>query len=434
MNLETKEVEKIADEIVEDKILKYKKQKNIELYKLYRMFSYDLLFYYAIIYLFLTIQKGITASQILQFDAFYIFFKFLTQIPSTILIQKIGKRKSIIVANFIVAIHALVIIFATNFNMLLWSQFLCAFGFVIKATCETDLLYDSIEHGEKRGSTFAKIDGKATSRHYYIEAISAIVSGFLFVLNTYIPMILCFLTLLTTAVISVKFEDIQGKLKKNKIGDEFKNLKYSIKNIFKSKRLKSLLIYNGLMVAMIKILQNLRNTVLLEVGMPEQYFGIIFAILGIISGIATRNQDKIHKKYRNKTLTFLAFPTAISCLLLGIILMLKLDSRISIPIIFIIFSIQYIMKGPYNVIIKRYFNNFTDSQKRVKIATVNNLIENLIASILMFGASFILGILPVDYTLIIIGCISVISTVLLLDYMRDTVGLKMEQYGKKEIL
>lgn len=247
-------------------------------------------------------------------------------------------------------------------------------------------------------------------------------------------MILCFLTLLTTAVISVKFEDIQGKLKKNKIGDEFKNLKYSIKNIFKSKRLKSLLIYNGLMVAMIKILQNLRNTVLLEVGMPEQYFGIIFAILGIISGIATRNQDKIHKKYRNKTLTFLAFPTAISCLLLGIILMLKLDSRISIPIIFIIFSIQYIMKGPYNVIIKRYFNNFTDSQKRVKIATVNNLIENLIASILMFGASFILGILPVDYTLIIIGCISVISTVLLLDYMRDTVGLKMEQYGKKEIL
>lgn len=434
MNLETKELEKTANEILEDKILKYKKQKNIELYKLYRVFSFDLLFYYAIIYLFLTIQKGITASQVLQFDAFYIFFKFLTQIPSTILIQKIGKRKSIIIANFIVAIHALVIIFATNFNWLLLSQFLCAFGFVIKATCETDLLYDSIEHGEKRGSTFAKIDGKATSRHYYIEAISSIISGFLFVLNAYIPMILCFLILLATAIISVKFEDIQGKLKKNKIRDEFKNLKYSIRNIFKSKRLKSLLIFNGLMVAMIKILQNLRNTVLLEVGMPEQYFGIIFAILGIISGIATRNQHKIHRKYRNKTLTFLALPTTISCLLLGIILMLKLDNKITIPIIFIIFSIQYIMKGPYNIIIKRYFNNFTDSQKRVKIATVNNLIENLIASALIFGASYILEILPIDYTLIIVGCISVISMVLLLDYMRGTVGLKMEQYSKKEIL
>lgn len=151
MELEMKIKEKTANEIVEDKMLKHKKQKNIELYKSYRAFSFDLLFYYAIIYLFLTIEKGITATQILQFDAFYIFFKFLTQIPSTMLIQKIGKRKSIIIANFIVVVHALVIIFAPNFTWLLISQFLCAIGFVIKATCETDLLYDSIETRRKEG-------------------------------------------------------------------------------------------------------------------------------------------------------------------------------------------------------------------------------------------------------------------------------------------
>ncbi len=143
-------LEKNTNQIIKDKIPKYKKQKNIELYKSYRVFSYDLLFYYAIIYLFLTIEKGITATQVLQFDAFYIFFKFLVQIPSTILIQKVGKRKSIIIANFIVVIHVLIIIFATNFTWLLISQLLCAIGFVIKATCETDLLYDSIEIRRKK--------------------------------------------------------------------------------------------------------------------------------------------------------------------------------------------------------------------------------------------------------------------------------------------
>lgn len=434
MELETRINEKTANEILEDKIIKSKKQKNIELYKSYRVFSYDLLFYYAIIYLFLTIEKGITATQVLQFDAFYIFFKFLTQIPSTILIQKIGKRKSIVIANIIVVIHALIIIFAQNFTWLLASQLLCAIGFVIKATCETDLLYDSIEHGEKRGSTFAKIDGKATSRHYYIEAVSAVISGFLFVINPYIPMVLCFLILLGVAILSTKFEHIQGKLPKSKISEEFRNLKYSFRNIFKSKRLKSLLLFNGLMVAIIKILQNLRNTVLLEVGMKEQYFGIIFAVLGIISGIATKNQDKIHKKYRNRTLTFLSMPTTISCLILGILLMFKIDTKISIPIILILFTIQYIMKGPYYVLIKRYFNNFTNSEKRVKIATVNNIVENLIASILIFGASFILNIIPINYTLIVIGVVSVIAMALLLDYMKGTVGLKMESYGKREIL
>ena len=434
MKTETNELEKTANEVVEDKMLKYKKQKNIELYKLYRVFSYDLFFYYAIIYLFLTIEKGISAAQVLQFDAFYILFKSFTQIPATLTIQKIGKRKSIIFANLILAIHMLIIIFATDFTQLLISQLLCALGYTIKGTCETDMLYDSIEHGEKRGSIFGKIDGKAASRYYYVDAISAIIAGFLFVINPYIPMVLSFLILMCVAIMSTKFEDIQVKKEKMKISEEFKNLRYSFRNILKSRRLRSLLVFNALMVGMIKIMQNLRNTVLLEVGMPEQYFGVIFAILGIISGIAAKNQDRIHKRYRNKTLTFLAFPTAMSCLLLGILLMFKIDTKISIPIILTLFMVQYIMKGPYYILIKRYYNNFTTGEKRVKIATVNNLVENIIASVLVFGASYVLDAVPVKFTLVIVGCISVIAVLILLDYMRNTVGLKMEQYGKKEIL
>ena len=39
MKIETNELEKKANEVVEDKMTKHKKQKNIELYKLYRIFS-----------------------------------------------------------------------------------------------------------------------------------------------------------------------------------------------------------------------------------------------------------------------------------------------------------------------------------------------------------------------------------------------------------
>ena len=433
MELDTKDL-KTANELVEDKLMKYKKKKNIELYKPYKIFSYDLIFYYAIIYLFLTIQKGLTPAEVLKFDAFYVFFKFLVQIPVTLLIQRIGKRNSIVFASFINVIHVLFIIFANSFPVLLLSQFLCAIGFTIKATCETDMLYDSIEHGEKRGSTFAKIDGKATSRHYYMEAISSAISGFLFVINPYFPMILCFLVLLIVAIISTNFEDVQTYTKKDTIKEEYRNIKYSFRDIFRSKRLVSLLLFNSLMVAMIKIFQNVRNTVLVEIAMPQQYFGVIFAILEIVAGIAAKYQNKIHDRYRNKTLTFLGYPIAISFLLLGLLLSLGIDLRISIPIILVLFIIQYLVRGPYYVIIKRYINNFTNGEKRVKIATVNNLIENLIASILMFGSAFVLDSLPINITLIIVGCVATILVVLLLDRMRHTVGLKMEQYDKKEIL
>ena len=92
------------------------------------------------------------------------------------------------------------------------------------------------------------------------------------------------------------------------------------------------------------------------------------------------------------------------------------------------------MKGPYYVLIKQYFNNFTNSEKRVRISTANNIIENAIASLLIFVASYILDVVPTAYTLIIIGCVFTAGFVLLLDYMRTRVGLKPEEYSKKEIL
>ena len=43
MNLGTNEITKKANDLLEDKMLKYKKKKNIELYKPYKILSYDLI-------------------------------------------------------------------------------------------------------------------------------------------------------------------------------------------------------------------------------------------------------------------------------------------------------------------------------------------------------------------------------------------------------
>ena len=119
---------------------------------------------------------------------------------------------------------------------------------------------------------------------------------------------------------------------------------------------------------------------------------------------------------------------------LGVILLCDLKTEITIPLVLMLFVIQYIMRGPYYVLIKQYFNNFTNSEKRIRIATTNNLCENAIAAILLFGTSYVLELISVEYTMIIVGCIATIGFVLLLDYMRSTVGLKPEEYSKKEIL
>ena len=48
------------------------------------------------------------------------------------------------------------------------------------------------------------------------------------------------------------------------------------------------------------------------------------------------------------------------------------------------------------------------------------------------GAAF-LSVTQASYTIIIVGCITTIIIILLLDYMKDKVGLKIEQYKKEDL-
>ena len=77
-------------------------EKNLKLYPIYKMFSWDLLFYYAIIFLFLLKAKGLSASEIFFADAFYPIFKLLFQFRCIRISDYLGKRKAILIGNIFV--------------------------------------------------------------------------------------------------------------------------------------------------------------------------------------------------------------------------------------------------------------------------------------------------------------------------------------------
>lgn len=191
----------------EQAIIKNRKY-NIKLFPIYKALSWDLLFYYAVSFLFLTQIKGLSASEVLFLDAFYPIFKFVLQIPSTVLVNKFGNRKSLIIGNLFVSGSILAIILGNSMAILIFSQFLSAIGYVLKGLTETNLLYDSIEHGKKRNDLFSLIDGKGSSYYYYIDAITSLTTGFLFVFNGYLPMVVCFFLCLFSTILSLKFKDV----------------------------------------------------------------------------------------------------------------------------------------------------------------------------------------------------------------------------------
>ena len=411
------------------------KQTNVNLYTRYKTFSWDVLFYYAIIFLFFTQTKGINAADVLLAESFYPIFKMVFLIPATILINSIGKRKSLIIGNSFICLSMFIYIIAFNFAFIVVGQLLSAIGFMIKGICESNILYDSLEKDEKRGSIFAKIEGKGTSYYYYVDAISSVIAGFLFSVNGYFPMILCLIMTIVSVYLSTKFKDIDEKQKitKHQVVKECKDLWNSFRLFNRSPRLKNLIFFGALVSAIILSLTMLRSSIMQDIGIPAEYFGIIFAVLGLISGISAKNEYRFHKKFKNKTLASLAIPIVFLCIILGIICNLNISFEVNVITVLVVFLVQYIARGPFYPLIKRYLNNFTTASLRTKISSSFNLLENILRFLITFLASNLLRLTTTANTFIILGCILGIIVVLMLDNMRKKVGLKPEQYSDRDI-
>lgn len=426
---------------MEEEKIKQAKQKNMKLYPIYKMFAWDLLFYYSIIFLFLKQEKGLNSSSIVFANAFYPIFKLFFQMFAPGVIHAMGKRRSNIIGNIFVSISILYIILAKgSVTSVIISNLIMAIGYILKGVCESAILDECIIDIEKKNSKFAKIDGKGSAYWYIFEAISSATTGFLFVINAYIPMYLCFVLCIIGTIISGQFEHYEVKVKKTKeehlIKKFIKKMDLSIqeyKFIFKSRRLRALLIFSGVFYGVLYIRSSLTSSLLVDIGIPDKYFGILSGIFTIFAAITTWKQNMFHRALHNKVLTVFSMTYSGSLIIIGLTILLKFNYIATMVIVFIMMIIQNMIKGPYYTLIKRYLNSFSDSHLSVKIYSVNSIMEDIGGIIISFIVSWLLGFKTTAYTTLFVGIGCLILFIFILDYMKTRIGLKPEEYRKEDI-
>ena len=424
--------------------LEKNKKHNLKLYFLYKAFSWDLLFYYAISFMFLNAYKGLSAAEIIFADSFYPFFKVLLQIPATLFVEKTDKRTGLIVGNLALFVYVLFVLGCHSMYIMIIGNIFMALGFVLKNLCESNLIYDSLPKSNKKQKMFSKIDGKSSAAYYVLEALSCGASGFLYNINPNIPIIACLLCTLFSVILShlfIEIEDITNpdenhiKIKNARIGFKkyIRDLKNSFKFIFSSPRLKSLIYFNAIFMAIIYLLISYRRSLLSEMGVSAQNIGLIFAVLELLSSIASAYTSKINKKLKNKSLTYLSLYFIFSIIISGLVVVLTVPYNVELSIVILMLAIQFLAKGPYYTLIKQYLSSFSSSTMRIKIFSANNLIEGIITGIISFIGSWLLLFTDTAHASIIIGCSSFVIVIILLEYMSSRVGLDPEKYTKKDI-
>ena len=415
------------------------RKKNAKLYPIYKMFSWDLLFFYSIEFLFYTITKKVTASEVLVINGIYLLCRIIMQIPAVAITDFLGKRKSIILGNIMLIIYMLVLMIVPGAIGIVLANLIFSLGYNIKTIAESNLLYDSVATRGGEG-LYSKLDAKGGSLYYILDGVASLTAGYLFVINNYLPMFICLGFIIISTILSFNFEDIyEVKQEKNNsnglipILKEYKqDLKTSFRFILKSKRMKAFILFQIVFSSLISIIDTYNGDLLTDIGIPEEQYSMIFAILILIGGISLSLKKPIEKKFKNRTLAFISLMYIGTCIAIGAISTMYTDSFI-IPIILVMYAIQHVSTSIWYILESKYLKNFTNEDMRNKITFTYEFIGGIAASIFSILGGLLLEVVSIQNAFLLVGLIALASMVVTLDYMRTRFGLKPEEYKKEDI-
>ena len=184
----------------------------------------------------------------------------------------------------------------------------------------------------------------------------------------------------------------------------------------------------------LSVFDTLRSSILVDINVPEQYFGIIVAIMQILASISSLNQNWFHKKFKNRLLSLFSLSITSCFILTGLFVICNISFVASLISILFTIILAGIIKGPYFTLMQKYFNSFSNPNINTKIFAIKSLVENLGRVILSLFASFLLGITTTSYAFVFIGCIFFIIFIFLLESMKTKVGLKPEEYSEEDLI
>ena len=137
-------------------------------------------------------------------------------------------------------------------------------------------------------------------------------------------MLICLGFIVISTILSFGFKDVYKTKKRKSIGlvktikDYGNDLKSSFKFILKSKRMKAFILFQIVFYSVIEIVDTYNSDLLINIGVPEEQFSMIFAVLILIGGVSLSLKRPIEKKFKNRTLSFISLIYIGACIIIVI--------------------------------------------------------------------------------------------------------------------
>jgi len=294
----------------------------------------------------------------------------LMEIPSGYLADRIGRKNILILGAAINIISATTFYFSESFIGFLLGEIFLGLAISCFSGADTALVYDSLLEIKKE-KEFKKIE----SKRVWISEISVILASILgTIIVKYYNMRM---TILATLIISIPLfiitltfhEPKKKKEKKRNFLEEITNLKNVVMKSIRHKELLSLFIYLFFVLGISNTIFVFNQPYFVAVNVDPIYFGIIFAVFSMVTGITGYFTTRLEKKLGMKG-SLILNPILLIATLIGLTVFFG-----KIGIVF--FLLREFVRGFIFPTTGDYVNRLIESKDRATVNSVGSMFSRM---------------------------------------------------------
>ncbi|MEK6887741.1 MAG: MFS transporter [Candidatus Aenigmatarchaeota archaeon] len=327
-------------------------------------------FFVPVIQLFY-LDNGLTIFNIALLGVIWSLTRLVVEVPSSILADKWGRKKVLIIASAFGILQLAVLILASEYWHFVLASAFSAVAFAFMSGTNTAFFYDTLKE-LKREREFEKLRSRQLIYEQIPLVIAFLASGFLFQYSQLLPFQLSLAFLVASLAVTMSFREPRyHKPIKQSIFGHFHS---SMKHVVGNNQLKAVLIFSVLFSVGSDISYNYGQVYLNYLAMPVVLFGIAYTLKSLLVTASGNLLPALRKhiSYRD----IFAFQILAAAALLYV--MVFTGNYIIGAVCFVLFAIPH---GLFVISRSGYVHQRTKSSNR---ATVESIFSSMAAVTFLF--------------------------------------------------
>ncbi|MAF50900.1 MAG: hypothetical protein CMH64_02305 [Nanoarchaeota archaeon] len=321
---------------------------------------WSLVFFFPIFQLFY-LARELSITEIAFISVAFSISRVTLEIPSGVLADKWGRKKTLFLSQTLFIISMIFIIYSHSFYLFFIAAVIEGAWFATYSGTASSFLYDSLKE-IKREKEYEKISGRGYLLTGTVGALAALGAGFLFNIDITLPYKLSIVTMVLSLVVISYFKEPKFHKPLNE-ENIFSHFKSSMKKVFNTEALAFIVIF-GTFVSFVFFYTFTYSQIYFKlINIPVAWFGIIFALAALTEGLGGLSADKIKNKFSYRKIFSLS--------LLLVILITFSISQIKDYLGILLLLLAMFLYGMFRIIQRGYIHKRVESHNRATIESVS---------------------------------------------------------------